>query len=85
LPQRRFLLQSAWGQRNVSIHLPPAITAMLVVPGAVTPMFIPILIPAIMVVATIAASPLRTKNASGRKNQQCSDGTIFNSSVQRIH
>jgi hypothetical protein len=61
---------------------------MLVVPGAVTPMSIAILTLAIVitiVVTAIVASALGTDDASGRKNQQCSHGTIFGNSMQRIH
>jgi hypothetical protein len=72
------------GFHSITLDLSLAITAMLAVSVAVTPMSIAILNPAI-VVASIDTSSLGAVKASGRKNQQCRHGTIFGNSMQCIH
>ena len=84
LPRLRIARLPIPGLHSITLDLSLAITAMLAVSGAVTPMFIANLTPAI-VVASIGTSSLRAVKASGRKNQQCSHGTIFGNSMQCIH
>jgi hypothetical protein len=84
LPRLRLARLPILGLHLNMLDLSLAITAMLAVSGAVTPMFIAILTPAI-VVASIDTSSLGAVKTSGRKNQECNHGTPFGNSMQCIH